>query len=297
VWLLTSYGFLYEVQRGNVDLYALVFCLLTVWLTLRLPRSPWWPALALAVAVNLKLYPVILCVLVFWRYRLKALVPVLVTNAALLLVAGPANTWRLMAWLADETPEKRPAVWTDMGAAGTASVMRVLHPSLTAWLLVPLVLTPLALWAATGVLLVRQGWSPARAVLLAAACVLPMAVVPTISNDYKLVLLVFPLAVVAAALGGMAVPRAKLDWCLSFGTLGWLILMLGRTTLAHGAGLLGGKYSLAVVLQALLLYVVWRLRREESSERVTAREARGERPAQAVGDVSVARERTERGRA
>ena len=36
LWLLTSYGFMYEIERGNIDLYALFFALLAVWLMLKL---------------------------------------------------------------------------------------------------------------------------------------------------------------------------------------------------------------------------------------------------------------------
>ena len=115
VWLLTSYGFMYELQRGNVNLFALFFSLLAVWLTLRLPRSPWWPAVVLAVAINLKLYPAILLALLFWRYRLRAVVPVLVTNAVLLLIAGPVNAAAARG-VADDgrarDPRRRPtATW------------------------------------------------------------------------------------------------------------------------------------------------------------------------------------------
>ena len=88
---MTSYGFMYEVERGNIDLYALFFALLSVWLMLRLPRSPWWPAIVLAVSINLKLYPGVLLVLLFWRYRWRALLPAVVANAVLLLIAGPGN--------------------------------------------------------------------------------------------------------------------------------------------------------------------------------------------------------------
>jgi hypothetical protein len=258
-WLVTSYGFMYEVHRGNIDLYALLCCLLAVWAAVRLPRSPWWPAAALAVAVNLKLYPAVLLVLLFWRYRLRALVPVLVTNAVLLLAAGPVNTWRLFTWLTTMSPGSRKSTWAEMGSAGMAAVMRVTDPTLGSWIIVPLFLVPLGLWAASAALLMRRGWTTRRAVLLAASCIPLMGVVPTLSNDYKLVLFVFPLAVIAATLGSMAAPRERVGWCLSLGVLGWLIVMMSRSTAFHGMTLVGSKYSLVVVLQLLLLYVVWRV--------------------------------------
>ncbi|MEI6502536.1 MAG: glycosyltransferase 87 family protein, partial [Armatimonadota bacterium] len=91
LWLFTSAGFMYQMERANIDMYVLFSALLAVWLMLRLSHSPWWPALALAISINLKVYPCALLVLLFWRYRWKAIVPALATNTALLMVAGPRN--------------------------------------------------------------------------------------------------------------------------------------------------------------------------------------------------------------
>jgi hypothetical protein len=273
VWLLTSYGFLYELQRGNVDVFALVFSLLAVWAAIRLPRSPWWPAIALALAINLKVYPAILLVLLFWRYRLRALVPVLVTNAVLMLIAGPANFWRFVTWVTTVAPAPRRAVFGDMGVSATAAVLRQNTGWAPSWVAAPLYLVPLALWGATGVILLRRGWNDRGAVMLAASCVPLMAVVPALSNEYKLVLFVFPLLVLAAVIGGSGAERGRLTWCLAFGVLGWLILFLARSSVTHAAGLLGSKYSLAVILQALLLFtIVWLDRSAPGQEGMATRE-------------------------
>jgi hypothetical protein len=268
VWLLTSYGFMYELWRGNVDLYALVFCLLAVWAAIELPRSPWWPAVALAVAINLKLYPAILLALLFWRYRLRAVVPVLVTNAVLLMIAGPVNLWRLVTWLTTMNPGARPMVYGDMGAAAAAAGLRESTTWAPDWVGVPLLIVAVALWAVTALVLMRRGWSDDRAVLLAAASVPPMAVLPTLSNDYKLVLFVFPLAVLAAAVAGSDLQRKRMAWCLSFGVVAWLMVYLARTTAAHpGGGLIGSKYSLAVLVQVVLLVAtLWRGRSHAAGE-------------------------------
>ena len=258
-WLVTSYGFMYELWRGNINLYALVFSLLAVWLAVRLPRSPWWPAVALALAINLKLYPAILLVLLFWRYRLRAVLPVVAANGVLLLIAGPVNLQRLAAFVTANSPGSREAVYGDMGASGTAAVLRATTTWAPAWIAVVLFLVPVALWAATAWLVVRRGWSGGRAVLLAAASITPMAVIPTLSNDYKLVLFVLPLGVLVAALAGSRLERGGLPWCLGFGAVLWLTFFLTRSSVFHGQGLIGSKYSLAVFVQVLLLLVAWKL--------------------------------------
>jgi hypothetical protein len=258
-WLVTSYGFMYELWRGNINLYALVFSLLAVWLAIRLPHSRWWPAMALALAINLKLYPAILLVLLFWRYRLRAVLPVVATNAVLLLIAGPANLRRMAEFVTANSPGSRHAVYGDMGAAGTAAVLRATTTWAPPWIAGPLLLVPVALWAATAWLVIRRGWSAGRAVLLAAASITPMAVIPTLSNDYKLVLFVLPLAVLAAALAGSRLERGGLAWCLGFGAVLWLTFFLARSSVFHGQGLIGSKYSLAVLVQMLLLLAAWKL--------------------------------------
>ena len=256
LWLFTSTGFIYEIERGNIDLYALFFALLAVWLMLRLPRSPWWPAVALAISINLKLYPGVLLVLLLWRYRWRAIVPALVTNAVLLLIAGPRNLLNTIKGQASVESVSRPYWWGNHSAASLSVVLRQLSASWPSWIYWPLLLVPLVLWLATMVLLVRRGWSARRAVLAAAACVPVMSVAPAISHDYKLVVFVFPLAVLAAAIATMG-GRRSLVWSLQFGLLAWAMIMLARSSMVIAPSLQASKYALVVLVQVLLLAVAW----------------------------------------
>jgi len=256
-WLMTSYGFMYEVERGNIDLYALVFALLSVWLMLRLPRSAWWPAIVLAVAINLKLYPGVLLVILFWRYRWRAVVPVVVANAVLLLVTGPGNVRHTVSTLTTLQSSQRALWWGNHSAAALANVLRPATSWAPSWIYLPLLLIPLALWALTLLLLVRRGWTDRRAVLAAAACVPVMGVVPAISHDYKLVLCVFPLAVLAAVIATMSRRNLAL-WSGSFGLLALATIFLARSSLVIAPSLLASKYALLLLLQLLLLFVSWK---------------------------------------
>jgi hypothetical protein len=276
-WLVTSYGFLYELWRGNINLYALFLALLAVWLAVRLPRSPWWPALALALAINLKLYPAILLVLLFWRYRSRAVLPVVAINGVLLLVAGQANLHRMLALVTGNTPGSRMAGYGDMGASGTAAVLRATTTWAPPWIAVVLFAVPIALWAATAWLLIRRGWSGGRAVLLAAASITPMAVIPVLSNDYKLVLFVLPLGVLVAALAGSRLERGGLAWCAGFGAVLWLTFFLTRSSIFHGQALIGSKYSLAILVQVLLLLAAWKLDPVEAPESAIPIQKKGQR--------------------
>jgi hypothetical protein len=255
-WLMTSYGFMYEVERGNIDLYALCFALLSVWLMVRLPRSAWWPAIVLAVAINLKFYPGVLLVLLFWRYRWRAVVPALVANVVLLLITGPGNVRNTVTALSNSESTTHALWWGNHSAAALARVLQQVTGWAPSWIHVPLLLVPLALWALTLALLMRRGWSDRRAVLAAAACVPVMGVVPAISHDYKLVLYVFPLAVLAAVITTMS-RRGLALWSVLFGLLCLAMLFLSRSTLVIAPSLVASKYALLTLLQLLLLYVAW----------------------------------------
>jgi putative flippase GtrA len=254
LWLFTSYGFMYEVERGNIDLYALVLSLLAVWAVVR-SRSPWLPALLLAAAIGLKLYPAILLVVLLWRYRGRALLPAIVTTAGALLAAGPANLRSSVSSLDALQGNVHAEWWGQTSATAMSHVLRAHTGWAPSWIGYPLIVVPLALWAVTMVVLLRRGWSERGAVLAAAACVPPMAIVPAVSNDYKLVLCVFPLAVLAVVLCGLR-RRPALVWATAFGVLAFVMIFLARSTMLAAPSLQGSKYALLVVLQALLLWAV-----------------------------------------
>jgi hypothetical protein len=254
-WLFTSYGFMYEVERGNIDLYALFFSLLAVWSMIRLPKSPWLPATVLAVAIGLKLYPAVLLALLFWRYRWRALLPAVVTNAVVLLIAGPANVRDFAGTLYGLQGDPRALWWGNHSAAALANVLRGLGGWAPSWIGYPLLVVPVAVWVCTLVVLVRRGWSARGAVLAAAASVPLMGIVPAISHDYKLVLCVFPLSVLAAVVATMR-RRPDAVWVVLFGVLGFAMVFLARSSILIAPSLQSSKYALLVVLQLLLLAVV-----------------------------------------
>jgi len=253
-WLLTSYGFMFEVERGNIDLYALVFSLLSVWLMIRSPRNAWPPAAALAVAIGLKLYPAALLVVLVWRYRLRAVVPAVVTTLVVMLIGGPGNARHSLTALNSLQADPVRLGWLNESAAAVAHQLRG-DAGTPSWIVYPLLLAPLALWGVTLLRLFRRDSSDRRIVLAAAACVPVMAVVPTISNDYKLVLSVFPLAVLAAVVATMR-REPGMVWIGLFGLLAFAMVFLAASSHVIAPSLETSKYLFQLVVQALLLVVV-----------------------------------------
>jgi hypothetical protein len=254
LWLCTSYGFMFEIERGQLDLYALFFALLAAWLLLARPQgSPWWPSLALALAINIKAFPGLLAVVLLWRYRWRAVVPLLVTNLSLILSAGPGNVRHFVerrAWLETSTSSRG---WVNNSAW---SLAHTLH-GVSSWpgaIWLVFIGSSALLWLATLIVVMRRGWNARRAVLVSAACIPVMCTFPSISNDYRLVLLVFPLSVLAAATAAMRRDGGPL-WALLFMAVGFEFFLLARSSRVVAPSLQGSKFALIVGLQLLLLIV------------------------------------------
>ncbi len=255
LWLLTSYGIMFEIERGQIDLYALFFALLAVWLVLR-PSigSAWWPSLSLALAINLKAYPAVLAVIVLWRYRWRAIVPLLVTNVLLLLAAGPANVQRFIATQNRLESGTQSLGWVNHSAASLAFTLHRMDSSWPAWLGVGLLVLSAAVWVATLIVVMRRGWDDRRVVVVAAACVPVMCTFPSISNDYKLVLLVFPLVVLAAVTAAGRRVGGRL-WAVLFMAVALEFFLLARSSQLVAPSLQDSKFVLILGLQVLLLIV------------------------------------------
>ena len=254
LWLTTSYGFMFEIERGQLDLYALFLALLAVWLLLRRPQgSPWWPSLALALAVNIKAYPAVLAVVLLWRYRRRAIIPLLVTHLALLVSAGPGNVRHFFVRRAGLERSTFSRGWVNDSAWSLAHTLHEVSSWPSSLWLVFLASSAL-LWIATLVVVMRRGWSARRAVLVSAACIPVMCTFPSISNDYRLVLLVFPLSVLAAVTAALRRDGGPL-WALLFMAVGFEFFLLARSSRVVAPSLQGSKFALIVGLQVLLLIV------------------------------------------
>jgi hypothetical protein len=176
-----------------------------------------------------------------------------VTNLALLLSAGPAKVLQFFTTRAALESSVFPRGWVNNSAA---SLAHTLH-EVSSWpgsLWLVFLASSALLWIVTLVVVMRRGWSARRAVLASAACVPVMCTFPSISNDYRLVLLVFPLSVLAAATAAMRRHGDPL-WALLFMAVGLELFLLARSSRLIAPSLQGSKFALIVGLQVLLLVV------------------------------------------
>jgi hypothetical protein len=101
---LFSYGFQFEVERGQVNLFAVSCALASVWIFHRRPRLRWLAYLLFSAAAQLKVYPVIFIVNLVddwrdWKAILKRFVGLGLLNFALLFLLGIDNFFRFFGGL------------------------------------------------------------------------------------------------------------------------------------------------------------------------------------------------------
>jgi len=63
IYTFSSYGFLFSIERGNTDIFALFFSLLAIWIFLKYPEKIWIQVILLSIAAHLKIYPSVLFLL------------------------------------------------------------------------------------------------------------------------------------------------------------------------------------------------------------------------------------------
>ena len=91
MFTFTSYPFLFSIERGNYDIIALLFTLVSIDLLIRTQKTLWLQVILLSIAIHLKIYPAALLILLFFKHGKKIFLPVLVVNGAFLFILGPQN--------------------------------------------------------------------------------------------------------------------------------------------------------------------------------------------------------------
>ncbi len=254
--LYSSYGFQFSIERGNADIYVQFLVVLAVWRMVKKPQSLWLPVILIAMATHLKVYPAIMFVLVLWRFKWKSLLPLVVTNLALGLVLGPVRLWqylqRLFVYM--QQPNLIPA---NHSAASFANMVNnflveragVILPSVLFYLL------PLIIWGAGMYVLWMRGYSAENALYLFALSAALMELIPSVSYDYKLVILFAPLAILLFRLLVDFIRRGRLLELAEIAGLMFLMLFMTRSYTMLPA-VLTNKYPFILAMQAITLLVL-----------------------------------------
>jgi hypothetical protein len=254
--ILSSYGFLFSVERGNYDAYAQAMAILGLWLMLKAPGKVWLHAAAFSIAVHLKMYPAVLFLLPLWQSGRKSLIPLAVTNALLLFSTGPANAFQFGEVMVRYAAA--PFLW--VGNHSAASFSQLVNNYLIgrAAVQVPGVvfyLAPAAVWLVGVVFMWKKGFSFRRAVWFYVLSVPMMNLIPSTSHDYKLILVGPPVAIVLILLVEQLSRRDSWLPLVQTGAVMLLMVILTRSY-AMLPPVMGNKYPFLLLLQVVFLWVM-----------------------------------------
>jgi hypothetical protein len=206
---LFSYGFQFELERGQFNLIAFSLCLIAIFLFhandgYRLPAY-----LLFTLGVQLKIYPVILIVMFIkdwrdWKANLKRLAGIALLNFLLLFIAGfgmftgflgAVGSQQLFqsSWNGNHSLKGFVNQLSHDGfgwfESGELAMLSQWQGSIELFLLVMLAVCLISLMAHS-YFSGRPGFNP----YLLVACTVCALVIPSISNDYKLPILTLPMA-------------------------------------------------------------------------------------------------------
>lgn len=270
VWLFVSFGFVLSVERGSIDAFVAFFAMAGLASLVRRPHDVWTSTILFSLAANLKIYPAMLLLLVIWRFRWRSVLPIVVVNVLLALIAGPGN---LVGFFRNSSSMiQNGASWVGNESAKSFSWwIDQIHP----WYMphVPtaaLLAVPAVVFVVTAVLLWRRR-DHVSTVLMACATFPVMCLVPSVSHDYKTVILAAPLVLLFAVLMGTMRTRSAEPW--------WMLLALAVAMFFIGRApghlidyapplqrfvwpaLLMNKYLPILLLQVVIAWMAWRLPR------------------------------------
>jgi len=208
-----SYGFQFEVERGQFHTIAMLFCLSAIYLFHRRLQERFFAYVLFCISVQFKIYPAVFVVLLVddwrdWKTNLKRFFALGLTNFLLLFLLGYSYFSKFIAHIAASNSYSEP--W--LGNHSISSFLTYLLTSkdrfgdanLFAWVEsnINLVMNVLVLYFVICLLLVwlnayRRNTRGIDSLLLM-TCVLGALILPSINHDYTLPLLTAPFALIMA---------------------------------------------------------------------------------------------------
>lgn len=206
---LFSYGFQFEIERGQFNVIAISLSLLAIWIYHYHHRQRYWAYFLFTIAIQLKVFPVIFMVMLIsnwadWKNNIKRCLGLAAVNFGLLFVLGRQNFVTFIKTLTAEAvaPYIGPVNHSIHSFVELLAIVALDHQ--ITWLmqysdLVQVILLATVAGCICLIMLhtCRQkqiGLNP----YLLLACTIGALLVPSISLDYKLSILAAPVAILFA---------------------------------------------------------------------------------------------------
>ena len=203
---LFSYGFQFELERGQFNLISVSLALTSIWIFHKYPKIRWLSYLFFTMAVQLKMYPLIFILGLIdnwqdWKGIIKRFALLFIVNFAALFILGPKNLVLYLQILGNFSSIGSTSNW--IGGHSISAFVNLLSAIITGeyvnpdwvWLQILFTLIVLICFAIIVYRAYKQNLPGPNAALLLGCAVLAQ-LLPSVSFDYTLSMLPVVLALV-----------------------------------------------------------------------------------------------------
>lgn len=262
VFTFSSYFFAYSLERGNTDIFALFFCLLAMWVLIKRPNNVWLQVILLSIAVHFKIYPIVLFALLLFKHGRRLILPALVVNVGFLFILGPKIALAFFSSFSSGVEGVGIGnAWSNVGNHASYSFIMGLDKSggeylsgtfFLLWAIAFLV--PLIIWGISCIALVLKKYSTINAMYFFMISVPIMNLLPTVSMDYKLVILGSVICLLLALIMKQFIQKFSWFDLIQMGVLLVVLLMLSRSYafVDKDLFLIRDKYLWVLLLELLM---------------------------------------------
>ncbi len=276
VYTFSSYSFIFAMERGNVDIFAMLFSMLTMWCLLKRPGRIWLQVVLLSIAVHFKIYPAALFVILLYRHGKKIFLPAISVNLAFLLILGPRFALGFIRALTSGSGigggvgNKWTGILNHSSYSFSDSLTKIFsNLSSNLFLLWGFfTLVPLLLWVIAMYKLIKKTNQTENIVLMLMVTVPFMDLVPTISMDYKLVILNTSILILIALILKNIFQKPSWIELFQLSLLFVIMLFIGRPYAMSEKNmyllkesemfLINNKYLWVLALEFLMVFAIYR---------------------------------------
>jgi hypothetical protein len=263
-YTISSYSFLFSIERGNYDSIAFLFAVLAIYLLIKKPESLWLQVILLSIATHLKLYPAVLFLILFLKHGKRIIIPAIVVNILMLLALGYENALLFINVMVGYT--LAPVTWVgNHSSFSYADFLYQFYPAIKInlqELRIILTIIPIIIWICSSYFVIKYIKSDFRYIYLLMVSVPLMCTIPTVSHDYKLIILSTSIFIMFSILIYQIVLYSKFwDYILVMVLLGFSYF-IGRTFLLFPKSLhlLSNKYPIIIGLTLLMLLYIFQIK-------------------------------------
>ncbi len=254
---VSGYPFMFSIERGNYDSLAIFFAILAIFLVIKKPESLWWQVILLSIATHLKIYPGALFIVLLYKHGKKVILPLIIVNTMMLFSLGMKNLDSFMEIMVEYT--LAPSVWSgNHSGFSFAAYLAKKVPLLQVFLgemKVFFSALPVVIWVISSLYCIRK-LSPEKCMLMLLMIATPlMCMLPTVSHDYKLVVLHPALLILTGMLVYNIIHYCRLWDYVQLILVLVISLFIGRSYVLMPSHLwwLTNKYPLLLLLSLLML--------------------------------------------